>query len=54
MTLASLIDVDLRRDAYHQTRRAGAPGGDGVTAAEYGANLEANLADWHARRRHGG
>jgi RNA-directed DNA polymerase len=54
LTLAHLIDVDLLRDAYHQTRRAGAPGVDGVTAAEYGANLEANLADLHARLRNGG
>jgi RNA-directed DNA polymerase len=52
-TLAYLIDVELLREAYHQTRRDGAPGVDGVTAAAYGANLEANLADWPARRRRG-
>jgi RNA-directed DNA polymerase len=53
MTLAHLIDVDLLREAYHQTRRDGAPGVDGVTAAEYAANLEANLTDLHARLRNG-
>lgn len=52
-TLAHLIDVDMLREAYHQTRREGAPGVDGVTGAEYGANLEANLADLHARLRSG-
>jgi RNA-directed DNA polymerase len=52
-TLAPLLDVDLRRDAYHPTRRDGAPGVDGVTAAAYGASLEANRADLHARRRSG-
>jgi hypothetical protein len=54
MTLAHLIDVDMLRDADHQTRRDGAPGVDGVTAAESGAHLEANLADLQARLRHGG
>ena len=53
MTLAHLIDVELLREAYHQTRRDGAPGVDGVTAAEYAANLEANLTDLHARLRNG-
>jgi RNA-directed DNA polymerase len=53
MTLAHLIDVELLREAYHRTRKDGAPGIDGVTAAEYAANLEANLADLHARLRSG-
>ena len=52
-TLAHLIDVDLLREAYHQTRRDGAPGVDGVTAEEYAAALEPNLADLHARLRSG-
>jgi group II intron reverse transcriptase/maturase len=47
------MDVELLREAYHQTRRDGAPGVDGVTAAEYAANLEANRADLHARLRSG-
>jgi RNA-directed DNA polymerase len=52
-TLAHLLDVERLREAYHQRRGDGAPGGDGVTAAAYAANLEANLADWHERRRRG-
>jgi RNA-directed DNA polymerase len=53
MTLAHRIDVELLREAYHRTRKDGAPGIAGVTAAEYAANLEANLADVHARLRSG-
>jgi hypothetical protein len=53
MTLAHRIDVELRRAAYHQTRRDGAPGVDGVTASGYAANLEATLTDWQARLRNG-
>jgi RNA-directed DNA polymerase len=53
LTLAHLIDGDLWREAYRRTRRDGAPGVDGVTAEEYAANLEANLADLHARLRRG-
>jgi retron-type reverse transcriptase len=49
LTLAHLIDVELLREAYHQTRRDGAPGVDGVTAEAYAAALEANLAALHAR-----
>src|SRR5437016_8463084 len=32
-------------EAYRLTRKDGAPGIDGVTAADYEANLEANLMD---------
>ena len=53
MTVAHLSDVEWRRDAYHQTRRGGGPGVDGVTASGYAANLEAHLSDWQARWRHG-
>jgi hypothetical protein len=53
MTLAHLLDVELRREAYHQTRRDGAPGVAGVTASGYGAHLEANLTDLQARLRNG-
>lgn len=52
-TLAHLMDVDLLREAYNRTRKDGAPGVDGVTAEEYGANLEANLCDLHERLRNG-
>jgi group II intron reverse transcriptase/maturase len=53
MTLAHLIDVEWLRAASDQTRQAGAPGVDGVTASEDAANLEANLTDVHARLRNG-
>ena len=33
------------KEAYRLTRKDGAPGIDGVTAADYEANLEANLLD---------
>ena len=32
-------------EAYRLTRKDGAPGIDGVTAADYEVNLEANLLD---------
>src|SRR5205823_834721 len=35
----------LDDEAYRLTRKDGAPGIDGVTAAEYEVNLEANLLD---------
>jgi RNA-directed DNA polymerase len=43
LSLAHLIDRDLLREAYRRTRKDGAPGVDGQTAAEYGENLEENL-----------
>ena len=52
-TLAHLIDVDLLREAYNRTRKNAAAGVDGVTAAEYGANLEENLRDLYERMRSG-
>jgi len=42
-TLAHHIDVEFLHAAYHQTRKDGAVGTDGQTAAEYAANLESNL-----------
>ncbi|MBK8011694.1 MAG: transcription elongation factor GreAB [Deltaproteobacteria bacterium] len=42
-TLAHLIDVDLLREAYRRTRKDGAVGVDGQTAAGYAASLESNL-----------
>ncbi len=41
------------REAYRLTRKDGAPGIDGVTAAEYEANLESNLADLLERIKSG-
>ena len=42
-TLAHHIDVELLQEAYRRTRKDGAPGIDGQTAAEYAANLGENL-----------
>ena len=43
------VDVDRLRTAYRAIRPKAAPGVDGVTWAEYGQDLEANLRDLHAR-----
>ena len=40
-------------EAYRLTRKDGAPGIDGVTAADYEANLEANLLDLLERIKSG-
>jgi hypothetical protein len=40
-------------EAYELTRKDGAPGIDGVTAADYEANLEANLLDLLERIKSG-
>lgn len=42
-SLAHHIDLDLLREAYRLTRKDGAPGVDGQTAAAYEENLEENL-----------
>ena len=44
-SLNHVIDMDWMKEAYRLTRKDGAPGIDGVTAATYEANLEANLRD---------
>src|SRR5215831_3690877 len=41
------------REAYRLTRKDGAPGIDGVTAAEYAQSLEANLWDLLERIKSG-
>ncbi len=43
VSLAHHIDTELLREAYRQTRKDGAPGVDGQTAAAYEENLEENL-----------
>jgi group II intron reverse transcriptase/maturase len=48
-TLAHRMDVECLREAYRRLRKDAAPGISGVTAKEYGRNLEANLQDLHAR-----
>jgi len=40
-SLHHVIDLDWMREAYRLTRKDGAPGTDGVTAADYEANLGA-------------
>jgi len=52
-SLAHLIDVDFLKEAYHRTRKNAAPGVDGVTAEEYGKNLDENLRNLHERLRTG-
>ena len=52
-TLAHLIDGDFLREAYRQTRKASAPGMDGVTAQAYAAHLDEHLRDLHERLRRG-
>ena len=42
-TLAHHIDIEWLLEAYRRTRKDGAVGVDGQTAAEYAANLEGNL-----------
>ena len=39
VSLAHHIDGDLLREAYRRTRKDGAPGVDGQTAADYQENL---------------
>jgi len=43
------VDVDRLTAAYWAIRPKAAPGVDGVTWADYGADLEANLRDLHTR-----
>jgi len=52
-TLHHVLDLDWMREAYRLTRKDGAPGIDGVTAAEYAQNLEANLSDLLERMKSG-
>ena len=47
------VDVDRLRMAYFALRPKAAPGVDGVTWADYGVDLEANLRDFHARVHRG-
>lgn len=45
MSLAHHVDEDFLREAYRRTRKDGAAGVDGQTAADYEENLEENLLD---------
>jgi len=51
--LHHVIDLEWMREAYRLTRKDGATGIDGVTAAEYEANLTANLMDLLERIKSG-
>ncbi len=48
-TLAHRIDVEWLREAYRQTNKSSAAGIDGITAVEYGANLDENLQELYQR-----
>lgn len=52
-TLAHQIDVEWLREAYRRTRKGGAVGVDGQTAAQYAGNLEENLQDLLERFKSG-
>jgi group II intron reverse transcriptase/maturase len=52
-SLHHLIDLEWMTAAYRRTRKDGAPGIDGVRAAEYEGRLEANLLDLLERLRSG-
>ena len=47
------IDIEWMHEAYRRTRKDGAAGIDGVTAADYEKELESNLADLLNRIRSG-
>ena len=47
------MDLAWLTEAYHCTRKDGAPGIDGVTWAEYGDNLASNLASLLSRAKSG-
>ncbi len=48
------VDIDRLRAAYWALKPKAAPGVDGVTWADYGQDLEANLRDLHSRVNRGG
>lgn len=54
VSLAHHIDEDLLREAYGRTRKDGASGVDGQTAAAYEENLEENLQSLVDRFKSGG
>jgi group II intron reverse transcriptase/maturase len=51
--LSHVIDQEWMQEAYRLTRKSGAPGIDGVVAAEYESNPEANLQSLLGRIRSG-
>lgn len=51
--LAHHIDIGMLKEAYSRTRKNGAPGVDGQTAADYELALEENLQDLLNRAKSG-
>jgi group II intron reverse transcriptase/maturase len=47
------INIDLLRVAYFELKKKAAPGVDGLTWSDYGADLEGNLSGLHARVHRG-
>lgn len=52
-SLMYLVDVDFLKEAYQHVRKDAAPGLDGVTAQQYGENLEENLQNLFEQMRTG-
>jgi retron-type reverse transcriptase len=52
-SLNHFIDLDWLHEAYRRTRKDGAPGVDGQTAAAYAEHLEDNLRDLLERAKSG-
>ena len=52
-TLAHHMDIDFLWEAYRGTRKDSTPGIDGITAKQYGEELEENLKDLHERLKSG-
>ena len=52
-SLMYLVDVDFLKEAYQNIRKDAAPGLDGITARQYGENLEENLQNLFERMRTG-
>jgi RNA-directed DNA polymerase len=49
----NLVDVDFLKEAYQNIRKDAAPGLDGITARQYGENLEENPQNLFERMRTG-
>ncbi len=52
-TLAHHIDASFLEEAFRRTRKGSSPGIDGQTGAEYGANMQSNLAGLLSRLKTG-
>jgi retron-type reverse transcriptase len=51
--LMNLVDMDFLKEAYQKIQKDAAPGLDGITARQYGENLEENLQNLFERKRTG-